>query len=56
MPSVRSTTTTMLSRYLCPNSEGSHPPEVAELMMPTVLEPTGFSQKVIAKETSCVAT
>ena len=42
--------------YLCPNSEGSHPPEVAELMMPTVLEPTGFSQKVIAKETSCVAT
>ena len=36
--------------------DGNHPFCPAALMMPTVLEPDGFSQNTMANVTSCIAT
>ena len=42
--------------YALPKIVGNHPPFVAALIIPTVLEPDGFSQNTIQNVTICIAT
>ena len=56
MARVSASTITRFQPYSRPNSFGSHPPFVEELMVPTELDPFGFSQKMMQYVMTCMAT